>query len=76
MFRDLDDLDKALLQRVSEIPGLCIREVIEPYFTQRSETPLRTWIRALSLRGLISLKAEKDRIRCYPASNEGSDGKQ
>jgi len=66
MFKDLDELDKALLQSVSDHPGLCIREIIRPFFTQKSETPLRGRIQALALRGLIELRIEKDRVKCYP----------
>jgi predicted transcriptional regulator len=67
MFKELDDLDRSILKRVSENPGLCIREVIEPCFLHRAETPLRIRIRTLALRGLITLKPGKYRTRCYPA---------
>jgi hypothetical protein len=67
MFKNIDNLDELLLRRIVENQNLCVREVIEPFFYLRSESTLRARIRALALRGLIPLKAEKDRVMCYPA---------
>jgi hypothetical protein len=67
MFKPLDDLDRALLQSIEHKPGSNIREVIKPFFSQRSEHPLRKRVEALEIRGLIKLEHTKNQVLCYPA---------
>jgi hypothetical protein len=67
MFKELDEIDRALLQSIEHKPGSNIREVIKPFFSQRSEHPLRKRVEALELQGLITLERTKNQVLCYPA---------
>jgi hypothetical protein len=66
MMKELDDLDKALLDRVNTIRCYSIRDLIRPFLLQRSESVLRERVRALELRKLIRLERTKREIRCTP----------
>jgi hypothetical protein len=66
MLREIDELDRALEQRIKERPGICITEVIKPFLMQRSETVLRQRIRGLALRDLIKLTPTKKEVLAYP----------
>ena len=66
MLREIDGIDRALLQRVNEHPGICITEVIKPFLIQRSESVLRYRIRALELRELIKLTHTKKEVLAFP----------
>ena len=66
MLREIDGIDRALLQRVNEHPGICITEVIKPFLIQRSESVLRQRIRGLELRELIKLTPTKKEVLAFP----------
>ncbi len=65
MMEELDEFDKALLQRICEKPGLCVREIIRPFLIERSESALRARIQALELRRLIRTAKTKREVRCF-----------
>ena len=65
MMKELDDLDKALLDRVNTTQCSSIRDVIRPFLLQRSESVLRDRVRALELRKLIRLERTKREVRCF-----------
>ena len=67
MIDTIDELDKALLDRINAIPCASIRDVIRPFLLEKSESVLRTRVRYLELHKLI--KTEKNRhgrIKCLP----------
>jgi predicted transcriptional regulator len=66
MMKELDELDKALLDRINENQGYSIRDVIRPFLLEKSESALRERIRALELRQLIKTKQTKREVECYP----------
>jgi predicted transcriptional regulator len=66
MLKPLDELDKALKQRVFEKPGECIQDVIRPFLLERSESVLRQRIRALELKQLIKSQKTRREIRLFP----------
>ena len=66
MLRELDELDKALMQAISEKPGSCVREICRPFLLQRSESVLRERIRGLELRKLVNLTQTKKEVLVYP----------
>lgn len=66
MMKELDELDKALLERIDTAKCSSIRDVIRPFLLQRSESVLRDRVRALELRQLIRLERTKKEVRCYP----------
>jgi hypothetical protein len=66
MINPLDELDVALKQRVFENPGACIRQIIQPFLLERSESVLRERIRALELRRMIRLQHTKREVLCFP----------
>jgi len=65
MMKELDDLDKALLDRVNTTQCYSIRDVIRPFLLQRSESVLRDRVRALELRELIKTTRTKREILCF-----------
>jgi predicted transcriptional regulator len=65
MMKELDELDKAILDGVKANPGFSIRAVIRPFLLQRSESVLRDRVRALELRKLIRLERTKREVRCF-----------
>jgi hypothetical protein len=74
MMKELDKLDKALLDRVSTVRCYSIRDLIRPFLLQRSESVLRERVRALELRKLIRLERTKREIRCSPIDEYLSGG--
>jgi predicted transcriptional regulator len=66
MIKPLDELDEALKQRVFEMPGACVQEVIRPFLLERSESVLRQRVRALELRQLIRSHRTKREVQLYP----------
>jgi hypothetical protein len=65
MMKELDDLDKALLDRINTAKCFSIRDVIRPFLLQKSESVLRERVRALELRKLIRLERTKREVRCF-----------
>jgi hypothetical protein len=65
MMKELDDLDKALLDRINTAKCFSICDVIRPFFLQKSESVLRERVRALELRKLIRLERTKREVRCF-----------
>lgn len=76
MIEDLDELDKALLDRVNATQCSSIRDVIRPFLLERSESVLRTRVRYLELHKLIkTTKTQHGRIKCLPVNeNSKADG--
>ena len=73
MMKELDDLYKALLDRINTAKCFSIRDVIRPFLLQRSESVLRDRVRALELRQLIRTARTKREILCFgvvPEDNE------
>ena len=68
MLKELDKLDKEILNRVDENPGFSIRDVIRPFLLERSESVLRERIRALELRKMIRLVRTKREVLCFGIS--------
>ena len=67
MIEDLDELDKALMDRVKSTQCSSIRDVIRPFLLEKSESVLRTRIRYLELHKLIlTTKTTHGRIKCFP----------
>jgi hypothetical protein len=67
MIEDLDELDKALLDRVKATQCSSIRDVIRPFLLEISESVLRTRVRYLELHKLIkTTKTRHGRIKCLP----------
>jgi hypothetical protein len=65
MMKELDDLDKALMDRINKVQCFSIRDVIRPFLLQRSESVLRERIRALELRKLIRTTRTKREVLCF-----------
>ena len=75
MMKELDDMDKALQNRVKDNQGLSIRAVIRPFLLQRSESVLRERIRALELRKLIRTTRTKREVLCFGVVIPEDDGR-
>ena len=73
MMKELDDLDKALLDRINTAKCFSIRDVIRPFLLQRSESVLRDRVRALELRQLIRTTRTKREIRCFGVMPEDDE---
>ncbi len=67
----LDGLDKRLRNDVKENPGVCVRQIIKPYFLERSEPVLRRRMEMLAMRGLIRCVKTKRDVLCYPVDEKG-----
>ena len=65
MMRELDKLDKALLNRINTTQCSSIRDVIRPFLLERSESVLRTRVRALELQKLIKTTRTKREVLCF-----------
>ena len=65
MLNELDDLDKALLDRINTTKCLSIRDVIRPFLLERSESVLRSRVRALELQKLIKTIKTKREVLCF-----------
>ena len=61
----LDELDKALLDRINTTKCSSMFEVLKPFLLERSETVLRSRIRALELRKMISTTKTKREVLCF-----------
>ena len=72
MMNELDELDKALPDRVNETQGLPVIEVIRPFLLKKSGSALRERIRALELRQLIRLEKTKREVLCFSEKIESS----
>jgi hypothetical protein len=67
MIDKLDELDKALIDRINATQCSSIRDVIRPFLLERSEYVLRTRVRYLELHKLIkTTKTRHGRIKCLP----------
>ncbi len=66
MMKTLDELDKAMLDRINTTQCLSIRDVIRPFLLEKSESVLRSRVRALELQKLIRTTKTKREIRCFP----------
>ena len=67
MIDKLDELDKALIDRINATQCSSIRDVIRPFLLERSESVLRTRVRYLELQKLIkTTKTRHGRIQCSP----------
>jgi predicted transcriptional regulator len=75
MMNELDELDKALRNRVKANPGFSIRDVIRPFLLQKSESVLRERIRALELRKLIRTTRTKREVLCFGVVIPEDDGR-
>jgi len=64
MMKELDYLDKALLDRVNTTHCFSISDVIRPFLLEISESVLRTRVRALELRELIKTTRTKREVLC------------
>ena len=65
MMKELDKLDKALLDRIKTTQCSSIRDVIKPFLLERSESVLRTRVRALELQKLIKTTRTKREVLCF-----------
>lgn len=65
MMKELDEIDNAIRQGINERPGCSIRDAIRPFLLERSESVLRTRVRALELRKLVRLERTKREVRCF-----------
>lgn len=71
MIDSLDELDKALLDRIKTTPCASIRDVIRPFLLEKSESVLRTRVRYLELHGLVKSDETKyGRIKITHLSDE------
>jgi len=59
MIDSLDELDKALLDRIKTTECRSIRDAIRPFLLEKSESVLRNRIRYLDLHGLIKTEKTK-----------------
>ncbi len=73
MMNELDEIDNAIQQGINESPGCSIRDAIRPFLLERSESVLRTRVRSLELRKLITTKRTKREVRCFPIENGNAD---
>jgi hypothetical protein len=64
MWKELDSIDKGILDRVNTNQCRSISDVIRPFLSERSETVLRIRVRALELRELIKTTRTKREILC------------
>ena len=65
MMKELDKLDKALLDRINTTQCSSIRDVIRPFLLERSESVLRSRVRALELQKLIKTTRTKREVLCF-----------
>ena len=75
MMNELDEIDKAIRQGIDERPGCSIRDAIRPFLLERSESVLRTRVRALELRKLIKTTRTKREVLCFGVVIPEDDGK-
>lgn len=68
MTEALDELDKALLDRINTTQCSSMRDVIRPFLLEKSESVLRTRIRYLELHNLIKTakNPRTGRVQCFP----------
>jgi len=70
----MDEIDHAEVARIEENQGACIRDIIRPFFTVKSESVLRHRIELMAAHGIIRLQKEKGVVRCYlPESGKGDE---
>jgi len=65
--REPDDIDRGILARISEQPGISILDAIRPFLAQRSETVLRQRVRQLAILGEIRIDPTRHISKCYIA---------
>jgi len=65
-----DTIDKRLKDAVKETPGVCVRQIIKPFFLERSEAVLRRRVEMLAMRGLIRCVKTKRDVLCFPIEND------
>jgi hypothetical protein len=75
MLKEMDEIDRSILNRIRENQGSSIRGIIKPFLLEKSESAMRARIAALELRQLIRLKKTKHSVLCFrnPAAEDGSD---
>jgi len=66
MWKELDEIDNGIRQGINDKPGCSIRDAIRPFLSERSETVLRTRVRSLELRKLITTQRTKREVLCFP----------
>lgn len=66
MMKALDEIDNGIRQGINEKPGCSIRDAIRPFLLERSESVLRTRVRSLELRKLITTRKSKREVLCFP----------
>lgn len=75
MWKELDSIDKAILDRVNTTQCRSISDVIRPFLSERSETVLRIRVRALELRKLIRTTRTKREVLCFGVVIPEDDGR-
>ena len=68
-----DQIDTAILDRIEENPGISIFGAIEPFLTERSESPLRTRVRQLAQAGEIKIVATRHTYELYRVDDANGD---
>lgn len=68
----IDEMDQAILKRIGECPGECIREIIRPFLRFKSESALRSRVERLALRNCTKLKTTRHEVLCYPTDDFAS----
>jgi predicted transcriptional regulator len=66
MMKALDEIDNGIQQGINDKPGCSIRDAIRPFLLERSESVLRTRVRSLELRKLITTRKSKREVLCFP----------
>ena len=75
MLKEMDEIDRSILNRIRENQGSSIRDIVRPFLLEKSESAMRARITALELRELIRLEKTKHSVLCLrnPAAEDGSD---
>lgn len=73
MKESMDEIDISLLDGITRNPGCCVSDVIKPLLRERSESVLRSRVRALEIRKLIRFIPTKHKVLLYQVSAAEAD---
>jgi len=68
----LDEIDRNLLEEVSQNPGTPVIDIIRPFLNKKSDSALRYRLWSLELEGYIKTRKQRDRVLVFP-KNRGHE---
>ncbi len=72
--RELDAIDRGILNRIAEHPGISILQAIWPFLGERAETVLRQRVRQFEIEKRIRVERTRHEYRCFIANPQEGEG--